>query len=126
MTLEGWHLMINPREEPPGTLMADFQIREDSSWFSGHFPEEPVLPGIAILSMVTEMIRHFEGLQQIKIKITGLKRVRFKLPVRPNDTITLALSPEKTGRVSAYAFQARVKEEIACTGVVLAERTGIG
>jgi 3-hydroxyacyl-[acyl-carrier-protein] dehydratase len=118
--------MINPREEPPGTLMADFQIREDSPWFDGHFPEEPILPGVAILSMVTEMIGHFEGMQQKEIRIAGLKRVRFKLPVRPQDTVTLALSREKTGRVFTYAFQAWVKEELACAGVVLAEQAGIG
>jgi 3-hydroxyacyl-[acyl-carrier-protein] dehydratase len=126
MTLEAWHLMINPREEPPGTLIADFQIREDSPWFAGHFPEEPILPGVAILSMVTEMIGHFEGMQQKKFRIAGLKRVRFKLPVRPQDTVTLALSREKAGRVFTYAFQAWVKEELACAGVVLAEQAGIG
>lgn len=117
--------MINPREEPPGTLIADFQIREDSPWFAGHFPEEPILPGVAILSMVTEMIGHFEGMQQKKTRIAGLKRVRFKLPVRPQDTVTLALSREKVGRVFTYAFQAWVKEELACAGVVLAEQAGI-
>lgn len=126
MTLEGWHFMINPREDPPGTLIADFQIREDSPWFAGHFPGEPILPGVAILSMATEMVRRFEGMQQKQIRIAGLKRVRFKLPVKPHDTVTLALSREKAGRVSTYAFQARVKAEIACTGVVLAEPTGTG
>ena len=126
MTLAGWHLMLNPREEPPGTLIADFQIREDSPWFAGHFPEEPILPGVAILSMVIEMVGCLEGMQQKKIMITGLKRVRFKLPVKPHDTVTLALSREKAGFVSSYAFQAWVKKEIACTGVVLAEQTGVG
>ena len=84
------------------------------------------LVAIRIVSMVTEMIGHFEGMQQKKIRIAGLKRVRFKLPVRPQDTVTLALSREKAGRVFTYAFQAWVKEELACAGVVLAEQAGIG
>jgi len=126
MTLESWHLMTNPREKTPGSLIAEFQIREDSPWFAGHFPDEPILPGVAILSMAAEMIRHLGGIQQRKIRITGLKRVRFRLPVKPCDTVTMELTCEKPDRVVSYGFQARVKGEIACTGVVLAEQTGVG
>lgn len=126
MTLESWHLMTNPREKAPDSLIAEFQIREDSPWFAGHFPDEPILPGVAILSMAAEMVRHFEGIQQRKIRIAGLKRVRFRLPVKPHDTVTMELTCEKPDRVVSYGFQARVKGEIACTGVVLAEQTGVG
>jgi len=126
MTLESWHLMTNPREKTPGSLIAEFQIREDSPWFAGHFPDEPILPGVAILSMAAEMIRHLGGIQQRKIRITGLKRVRFRLPVKPCDMVTMELTCEKPDRVVSYGFQARVKGEIACTGVVLAEQTGVG
>lgn len=126
MTLENWHLMTNPGEKAPGSLIAEFQIREDSPWFAGHFPDQPILPGVAILSMAAEMVRHFEGIRQRKIRITGLKRVRFRLPVRPHDTITMELTCEKADRAASYGFQARVKGEIACTGVVLAEQTSVG
>ena len=126
MALESWHLMTNPREKDPGSLIAEFQIREDSPWFAGHFPDEPILPGVAILSMAAEMIRHFEGIRQRKIRIAGLKRVRFRLPVKPHDTVTMELTFEKADRVVSYGFQTRVKGEIVCTGVVLAEQTGVG
>jgi 3-hydroxyacyl-[acyl-carrier-protein] dehydratase len=126
MTIEIWHLMTNFREETPDSLIAEFQVREDSPWFAGHFPDEPILPGVAILSMAAEMVRHFEGIRQRKIRIAGLKRVRFRLPVKPHDTVTMELTCEKADMVTNYRFQARVKEEIACTGVVLAEQTGVG
>lgn len=126
MSLEPWHLMINPAGKTVGSLTAEFQIREDSPWFAGHFPEGPVLPGVAILSMVVEMIRHFEGSPQGRTRIAGLKRVRFRLPVKPNDTVALALTCEKADRAVSYGFQARVKGEIACTGIVLSERAGAG
>jgi 3-hydroxyacyl-[acyl-carrier-protein] dehydratase len=126
MTMKSWHLMTNSREENPDSLIAEFQVREDSPWFVGHFPEEPILPGVAILSMAAEMVRHFEGIRQRKIRIAGLKRVRFRLPVKPNDTVTMELTCEKADIVATYRFQARVKKEIACTGVVLAEQAGVG
>lgn len=125
MALESWHIMANPRENPPGSLMAEFQIREDSPWFAGHFPKEPILPGVAILFMVAEIIRHFETAPKNRIRIKGLKRVRFRLPVKPQDTVTLELTREAAGRIDSYVFQARVRGEIACAGVVLSERTGV-
>ena len=113
--------MINPREEPPGTLIADFQIREDSPWFAGHFPQEPILPGVAILSMAAEMITYLERDLQRKTRIAGLKRVRFRLPIKPRDMVTLELTCEKDDRILNYRFQACVRGEIACTGVILSE-----
>jgi len=47
--------------------------------FSGHFPNDPVLPGIAILSMVTDTIKHQEAQKGNKIRIRGIRRVRFRL-----------------------------------------------
>jgi 3-hydroxyacyl-[acyl-carrier-protein] dehydratase len=126
MTLESWHLMTHFREKTPGSLIAEFQTREDSPWFAGHFPEEPILPGVAILSMAAEMVRHFEEIQQRKIRIAGLKRVRFRLPIKPHDTVTIELTCEKADGVLSCGFQARVEGEIACTGVFLAEQTGVG
>jgi 3-hydroxymyristoyl/3-hydroxydecanoyl-(acyl carrier protein) dehydratase len=126
MALESWHLMTSPGEKAPGSLITEFRIGEDSLWFAGHFPDEPILPGVAILSMVAEMIRHFEGNPQRKTRITGLKRVRFRLPVKPHDTVSMELTCEKADRVTSYRFQACVKEEIACTGVVLCEQADVG
>jgi 3-hydroxymyristoyl/3-hydroxydecanoyl-(acyl carrier protein) dehydratase len=121
MALEKWHLMINPRLKTQSSLIAEFQIRDDSPWFAGHFPEEPILPGVAILSMAAEMITHLDGNLQRKTRITGLKRVRFRLPIRPQDMITLELTCEKGDGILSYRFQACVRGEIACTGVILSE-----
>jgi 3-hydroxyacyl-[acyl-carrier-protein] dehydratase len=126
VTLEKWHLMTHPKEKTPGSWIAEFRVREDSPWFAGHFPDEPILPGVAILSMAAEMIRHFEGNPQRKTRIAGLKRVRFRLPVKPQDKVTMELTCEKADRVVSYRFQALVRGEIACTGVVLSERAGVG
>jgi 3-hydroxymyristoyl/3-hydroxydecanoyl-(acyl carrier protein) dehydratase len=121
MALENWHLMTNPRMITTGSLMAEFQIRDDSPWFAGHFPEEPILPGVAVLAMAAEMITYLEGNLQRKTRIAGLKRVRFRLPIRPRDMVTLELTCEKDDGILNYRFQACVRGEIACTGVILSE-----
>ena len=58
-----------------------------SPWFSGHFPDAPILPGIAILSMVTDAITHHESEKGKKIRIASIRGVRFRLPVRPDELL---------------------------------------
>lgn len=126
MTPECWHTMIDSRESGPETMVAEFAIRADSPWFSGHFPGRPILPGVAILAMAAETIRFFAGKRQQQVRIAGLKRVRFKLPVKPEDPVTVTLSRDGSGKPdAAYAFEVRVGDEIACAGVMQAEQTGI-
>jgi hypothetical protein len=55
---EIWHsISYNKGIAQGSTVWADAYIGAASPWFSGHFPDEPILPGIAILSMVSEVIR---------------------------------------------------------------------
>jgi 3-hydroxymyristoyl/3-hydroxydecanoyl-(acyl carrier protein) dehydratase len=126
MARDDWRFITRPGEKTQSSVVATFQVPEDSSWFAGHFPEEPILPGVAILFMVTDLIGQIEGSPQRKTRIAGLKRVRFRLPVRPNDTVTVVLTRENAGRVNSYGFQARIRGEIACTGAVLTGKTGVG
>jgi 3-hydroxyacyl-[acyl-carrier-protein] dehydratase len=126
MIPERWHVMIRDSEEAPETQISEFHIGGDSPWFAGHFPDEPILPGVALLAMVADGIRRFEGKRRESVRISGVKRVRFKMLVRPRDTVVIRISREKTGKTASYAFQARVKEEIVCTGVLLAELIGMG
>ena len=84
------------------------------------------MPGVAVLTMVVEMVRHAEQKKNRKVRISGIKRVRFKQPVKPNDQLSIEVSCEDSGPVSAYLFKAMVRNEIACTGVVLVERIPAG
>ena len=86
-------------------LTASASVPADSIWYSGHFPGTPLLPGIAILALVKEAI-------------SG--RVRFRLPVRPDDRMVIEIAREKKGAGFAYGFSVFLSEELACTGVLAA------
>ncbi len=92
-----------------------------SPWFSGHFPDDPILPGIAILSMVTDAIRHHESEKGKKIRIAGIRRVRFRLPVRPDELLKISLSSSHQDGGLSYHFDVAVKGKTACTGIIVAE-----
>ncbi len=93
------------------------KVLPDSPWFSGHFPGEPILPGIAQLEMALDGIKQ---LNQKNLKISGVRRVRFKQFIRPNDKIKIKVALRE-GDVLSYSFRIMVDEEMACNGILTVE-----
>jgi 3-hydroxyacyl-[acyl-carrier-protein] dehydratase len=122
MTEDKWHSLECMAQNDAGGLTADTLVKPESPWFSGHFPGWPILPGIAMLSMVGEAVQHDERKRGMTVRITGVKRVRFRQPIRPDDPISISLTRTESDRDSSYNFKIVVRDDIACTGVMTAER----
>lgn len=90
-------------------------VPADAIWFQGHFPGDPLLPGIAQLHLVMETIR---GSLSGGIHLAGLKRVRFKRVIRPQETIAIAADPVQD-KPGLYRFQLTVGGEMACSGLMI-------
>lgn len=120
-TPESWHLLSAGKPEPDGSLSAAAQVSAASPWFSGHFPNEPVLPGIALLAMVGETIRNRQAETGKKVRISKIRKVRFRLPVRPDSELELRLSCADRDNVFIYQFRITLNGEMVCTGIVDAE-----
>ena len=56
MVTDRWKLLQEVRQTAPNILEAAVTVPCDSIWFAGHFPGEPILPGIAIVHAVSEVI----------------------------------------------------------------------
>ena len=95
-------------------------VSGDSVWYAGHFPGNPILPGIAILALVKEAIITAELREGRRVAITGLGRVRFRLPVKPGDRMTFEITREERRGGIAYLFSVSLTGEAACTGAVRA------
>ncbi|MEW6672160.1 MAG: hypothetical protein AB1427_10665 [Thermodesulfobacteriota bacterium] len=109
-----WYDIKNFSKTGPEEISLEVQVPPDSNWFSGHFPGEPILPGIAQLGMVFDAINRAEG---GSFKITGIRRVRFKQIVRPDDRLHLTIRPQKNGG-GGYDFRIEVNAELACSGIM--------
>ena len=109
-----WHLMTLLPESTPDEMLARAGTESTSPWYSGHFPGEPILPGIAQIVMVKETIQQAEDR---RVEIAGLKRVRFKQVIQPGDEITIRVRPRE-GDQDVYSFQVTVDGEIACSGIL--------
>lgn len=101
-------------------LTATASVPADSIWYAGHFPGAPLLPGIAILALVEEAISEAELREGKKVMITGVSRVRFRLPVKPDDRMVIEIFREKKNGGFAYGFSIFLSEELACTGFLAA------
>ena len=110
-----WHELTVLPQSAPDELLAKAGAPPDSPWFSGHFPGEPILPGIAQIAMVLETIQQSVDRE---LRIAGLKRVRFKQVIQPGDEITIRVTPRNADDES-YSFQVTVDGENACSGVLI-------
>jgi 3-hydroxyacyl-[acyl-carrier-protein] dehydratase len=124
--IERWHHLTILSGASLNSLSAETRLPPESPWFSGHFPGNPILPGVAVLAMVAEMVRYAEEKKKGKVRISGVKRVRFKQPVKPNELLFIEVSCDGADRVSSYFFKAMVRNEIACTGQMLVEGISAG
>mgnify|MGYP001815833986 CR=1 FL=1 len=87
-------------------------------FFRGHFPEEPVMPGVLIVEALAQTgAVSILSLEENKGKIAffgGMDKVRFKRKVVPGDTLTLSVEIIKQkGPVGIGKAVAKVGDELA-------------
>ena len=112
-----WYSLLRISHPDPGRVVAEVEVGADSPWFSGHFPGNPILPGIAQLGMVLDIIQEFgHG----ECKISEIKKVRFKQMIRPKDPITI-MTTCRGENPASYSFRVLVKGQLACTGLLITE-----
>jgi 3-hydroxyacyl-[acyl-carrier-protein] dehydratase len=111
-----WHQIEKITTKAETAAEADVSIPADSLWFDGHFPGMPLLPGIAQLAMVEQVIARAWPHQR---RAGRFSRVRFKLKIDPGMPVTVAVTRKKD-KPDLFGFQIITAEGVACVGNVLA------
>jgi 3-hydroxyacyl-[acyl-carrier-protein] dehydratase len=112
------HLPLSGKAEH---IVAAARFPGDSAWFSGHFPGNPIVPGVALIALAAEAVVEKERGEGRSVAITGVRRVRFRLPVGPDDEVTLETARMPNPKGPAYAFNVCLAGETACSGILTAE-----
>ena len=121
--MEGqWNLLRDINTGKSNEIEALAYVPMDSPWFSGHFPGEPILPGIALVHMVEQAILKDAETRNERIKLDTLRRIRFFQPVRPGETISINISGEEVDEEILFSFKVTNKENIVCSGVIIAKK----
>lgn len=96
--------IINDISFDSGVITAKISFNEKHDVFKGHFPEQPVVPGVIQLQIIRELTeQHLHN----KLAITNLNQVKYLTPIIPNETIidiTITLKENNSEIVRADAL----------------------
>lgn len=88
--------------EPKIRIVGVKQVTVNESFFTGHFPGAPVMPGVLQIEALAQVgailaLREFED-RDAKIPFfSGIENVRFRRPVVPGDTLMLEVTALRIG-----------------------------
>ena len=117
-----WQLIQEVKAKQQNQIETEVFVPTDSLWFSGHFPGEPILPGIALIHLVWQAIVCDAGKRSEEIRLDAVKRVRFTQPVRPGENLSVLITGGKAGEETLYSFKVVSRENVICSGLIAARK----
>lgn len=88
-------LLLDKVEKVEDMAIGEYQVRGDEWFLQGHFPNQPVMPGVIqceILAQTTCVLMQ-DLLEKNQLPLyTGLDKVRFRSSVVPGDTLVTKCS----------------------------------
>jgi acyl carrier protein len=109
-----WYSLHDLKQTGAGAIEARVSVSGDSPWFTGHFPDNPILPGIAQLHMAAEVVARSVGKH---LSIQRVSRVKFKKIVHPDEPLVIYATA--TEQDHTYTFRITRQAEEVCSGSML-------
>jgi len=94
------------------THSVSWQVAPDHPAFAGHFPGQPLLPGVALLSQVLEAALAHPELAALIGAAPRIGAAKFLAPVRPGAALVIHL----TTSARSLRFEVREGERVAASG----------
>ena len=110
--------------EPGARVVARKLVREDEWYLPGHFPGNPIMPGVLMVEAMAQcgavaVLSEEENRGKLAL-FAGIDDVRFKRLVRPGDELELVCELERLrGPVGRGKARATVDGELAVRGTLL-------
>src|SRR3984893_9292861 len=101
------------------------QVSINESFFQGHFPGAPVMPGVLVIEALAQCgailaLREIPDRDQKLVLFTGIREARFRRPVVPGDTLTLEVTALRIGsRVQSMRGEAKVDGQLAADAEIM-------
>lgn len=114
---------------PGESVVAIKNVTINEPFFVGHFPAQPVMPGVLILEALAQAcgVLAYKSVSEAERNtknylylFAGIENARFKRMVEPGDQLRLAakLQRQKQG-IWKFSCEATVNDELACSAEII-------
>ena len=102
-----------------GTVTGNYKVRGDEFFLQGHFPDNPIVPGVILCEMAAQSSSLLMA-EKVKGKLTlfaGMNNVKFKIPVRVGDTAAFTCAHVRSfGSIHFIKAEGRVDGKLCFSG----------
>jgi beta-hydroxyacyl-ACP dehydratase FabZ len=119
-------LIDRVRELTQERIVAVKNVSFGEPYFQGHFPGHPIMPGVLQIEAMAQAggilaahVGDFDPATQV-VYFMAIDNVKFRRPVVPGDQLVLEVEPVRRGRVWKLRGIAKVDDEVASQGELLA------
>jgi UDP-N-acetylglucosamine acyltransferase len=111
--------------EPEGRLVASKNVTGAEDFFAGHFPSQPVMPGVLLLESLAQaagiwLLKTAPDPRRVEIRVVGFDDVKFRRPVVPGDQLWLEVRlVHRRGELVRFQGEVRVGEARAAEARLL-------
>jgi 3-hydroxymyristoyl/3-hydroxydecanoyl-(acyl carrier protein) dehydratase len=117
---DNWLPLEKPRITPEGRWESKVRFGPASEWFSGHFENFPLLPGVAFLALASETLKRQALEKGRPLEVLGFSRVRFRHLVHPGEELCISVAAMPSGPEAKLDFQITCQTKLVAHGFLKA------
>ncbi len=121
---DNWLPLEKPWITPEGRWESKARFEPESGWFSGHFEEFALLPGVALLALASETLTRQAVENGRFLDILGFSRVRFKHLVLPGEELIISVAAMPSGPEAKLDFQITCQSKLVAHGFLKVREEG--